>query len=92
MFDRGSEELGTVDWERPTWFWQAFGRVSAQVKELFAVIPGGEASRVPVGATGAFALYWRKTVASVEQASHRPPLSLFARDSAGRVLSSVTLP
>ncbi|CAO5235311.1 hypothetical protein [Frankia sp. AgKG'84/4] len=92
MFDAGGREVRVVDWDSPTWLWQAFGRVSPQVKELFAVIPGGEAMRVAVGATGAFALSWSRTVATFGKASHRPPLSLFARDSAGRVLSSMTLP
>jgi len=92
VFNTSSREDGEVDWAAPTWFWQAFGRVSSAVKELFAVIPNGEAINVPVGATGAFALYWHRTVDASEQVEARPPLSLFARDGAGRVLHSLTLP
>ncbi|MDT3443561.1 hypothetical protein [Pseudofrankia sp. BMG5.37] len=92
VFNTSTREEGVVDWAGPTWFWHAFGRVSPEVKELFAVIPNGEAINVPVGATGAFALYWNRTVDTPEQVQARPPLSLFARDGAGRVLHSVTLP
>ncbi|KPM54608.1 hypothetical protein ACG83_14045 [Frankia sp. R43] len=92
VFSTSTSADGAVDWERPTWFWQAFGRVSPEVKELFAVIPDGEAVNVAIGDTGAFALYWNKTVDSPEQVEARPPLSLFARDGAGRVLHSIALP
>ncbi|EFC82547.1 hypothetical protein [Parafrankia sp. EUN1f] len=92
VFSTSTKVDGVVDWVRPTWFWHAFGRVSLEVKELFAVIPDGEAVNVAFGDTGAFALYWSRTVDSPEQAEARPPLSLFARDGAGRVLHSMTLP
>lgn len=91
VFNTSTGDGGTVEWVHPTWFWHAFGRVSPEVRELFAVIPNGEAINVPVGATGAFALYWNRTVDTPEQVPLRPPLSLFARDGAGRVLHSVTL-
>lgn len=92
VFTTNSRDGGVIEWTHPTWFWQAFGRVSPEVKELFAVIPNGEAINVPVAATGAFVLSWNRTVDTPEQVQARPPLSLFARDGAGRVLHSVTLP
>ncbi|MBL7501924.1 hypothetical protein I6A84_40665 [Frankia sp. CNm7] len=91
VFNTSTTEDGVVDWERPTWFWQAFGRVSPQVKELFAFIPNGEAINIPIGATGAFALYWNRAIDPSEQTQTRPPLSLFARDGTGQMLHSVTL-
>ncbi|MCK9923185.1 hypothetical protein MXD61_15125 [Frankia sp. AgPm24] len=56
VFNTSATDGVVADWVHPTWFWRAFGRVSPQVKELFAVIPSGEAIHVPVGTTGAFAL------------------------------------
>ncbi|OHV42416.1 hypothetical protein CC117_11915 [Parafrankia colletiae] len=92
VFNTSTGDGGTVEWVHPTWFWHAFGRVSPQVKELLAVIPNGEAINLPVAATGAFALYWNREVDTSEQVPLRPPLSLFARDSTGQVLHSMTLP